>query len=112
MDSSGTPLKPSGQEQHAKLSAKLFEFALSPLRRHFACEAETEQNSKSFALSLACSGWFPGWCSGWFPGWCPGRWGRLIPAEKEASGDIFIFFWFLAGVGSLIIARPPNGFQD
>ena len=57
MDGSGTPLKPSGHEQHAKLSAKFVELALPPLRRHFACEAEAEQRSKSFVLSLACSSW-------------------------------------------------------
>ena len=57
MDGSGTPLKPSGYEQHAKLSAKFFELALPPLRRHFACEAEAEQSSKSFALGLACFSW-------------------------------------------------------
>ena len=50
MDGSGTPLKPSGHEQHAKLSAKLFELALPPLRRHFACEAETEQSSKKLCI--------------------------------------------------------------
>ncbi len=52
MDSSGTPLKPTGLEQHTKLSAKFFELAPSPLRKHFACEAETEQSSKNFALIL------------------------------------------------------------
>ena len=57
MDGSGIPLKPSSHEQHAKLSAKLFELALPPLRRHFACEAEAEQSSKFFALSLACFSW-------------------------------------------------------
>ena len=31
--------------------------AVPPLRRHFACEAEAEQSSKSFALSLVCFSW-------------------------------------------------------
>ena len=57
MDGSGTPLKPSGHEQHAKLSAKLFELVLPPLNKHFGCEAEAEHSSKSFVLSLVCFSW-------------------------------------------------------
>ncbi len=45
------------------------------------------------------SPWCPGWCPGWFPGWCPGRWGRLILAEKETSGDMFIVFFFFGRGG-------------
>ena len=50
METSGTPLKPSGQEQHARLNAKLFELCSVPASQAFCLRGRDRAKLKKLSI--------------------------------------------------------------